>query len=103
MTAIAVVTTVGSKKEARAMAHALVDAKLAACAQISRIDSVYAWKGKIESGKEYRLLVKTVEARYSSVERAIREMHSYELPAIHSFAFEHVSPAYADWIEASIG
>jgi periplasmic divalent cation tolerance protein len=103
MTAIAVVTTVGSKKEARAMAHALVDAKLAACAQISRIDSVYAWRGKIESGKEYRLLVKTVEARYSSVERAIREMHSYELPAIHSFAFEHVSPAYADWIEASIG
>ena len=103
MTAIAVVTTVGTKKEARAMAHALVDAKLAACAQISRIDSVYAWRGKIESGKEYRLLVKTVEARYSSVERAIREMHSYELPAIHSFAFEHVSPAYADWIEASIG
>jgi len=103
MTAIAVVTTVGSKKEARAMAHALVDARLAACAQISRIDSVYAWRGKIESGKEYRVLVKTVEARYSSVERAIRNMHSYELPAIHSFAFEHVSPAYADWIEASIG
>jgi periplasmic divalent cation tolerance protein len=103
MTAIAVVTTVGSKKEARAMAHALVDAKLAACAQISRIDSVYAWRGKIESGKEYRLLVKTVGARYAAVERAIREMHSYELPAIHSFAFEHVSPAYADWIEASIG
>ena len=103
MTAIAVVTTVGSKKEARAMAHALVDAKLAACAQISRIDSVYAWRGKIESGKKYRLLVKTVGARYAAVERAIREMHSYELPAIHSFAFEHVSPAYADWIEASIG
>ena len=103
MTAIAVVTTVGSKKEARAMAHALVDARLAACAQIPRIDSVYAWRGKIESGKEYRVLVKTVEARYSSVERAIRNMHSYELPAIHSFAFEHVSPAYADWIEASIG
>ena len=103
MTAIAVVTTVGSKKEARAIAHALVDARLAACAQISRIDSVYAWKGKIESGKEYRLLLKTVEARYSSVERAIREMHSYELPAIHSFAFEHVSPAYADWIESSVG
>ena len=102
MTAIAVVTTVGSKKEARRMAHALVDAKLAACAQISRIDSVYAWKGKIESGKEYRVLLKTVEAQYSAVERAIRELHSYELPAIHAFAFEHVSRDYADWIETSI-
>ena len=103
MTAIAVVTTVGSKKEARRMAHALVDAKLAACAQISKIDSVYTWKGKIESGKEYRVLVKTVEARYASVERAIRDMHSYELPAIHAFAFEHVSKAYGDWIETSVG
>ena len=31
------------------------------------------------------------------------DMHSYELPAIHAFAFEHVSKAYADWIEASVG
>jgi periplasmic divalent cation tolerance protein len=103
MTAIAVVTTIGSKKEARRMAHALVDANLAACAQISKIDSVYAWKGKVESGKEYRVLFKTVEAQYSAVERAIRDMHSYELPAIHAFAFEHVSKAYGDWIEASVG
>ena len=102
MTAIAVVTTVGSKKEAQRLAHALVDAKLAACAQISKIDSVYAWKGKIESGKEYRVLIKTVEAQYSAVERAIRDMHSYELPAIHAFAFAHVSQTYGDWIEASV-
>jgi periplasmic divalent cation tolerance protein len=102
MTAIAVVTTVGDKKEARRMARALVEAKLAACAQISRIDSVYAWKGKIENGKEYRVLFKTLEAHYPAVERAIRELHSYELPAIHSFAFEHVSKAYVDWIEASV-
>ena len=102
MTAIAVVTTVGDKKEARRLALALVEAKLAACAQVEKIDSVYAWKGKIESGKEYRVLLKTVEAQYSAVERAIRDMHSYELPAIHSVAFEHVSKPYADWIESSV-
>jgi periplasmic divalent cation tolerance protein len=101
MTAIAVVTTVGNKKEARAMALALVDAKLAACAQISRIDSVYAWKGRIEHGKEYRVLFKTTAEHYDAVESAIRGLHSYELPAIHAFAFEHISAAYAEWIEAS--
>lgn len=102
MTAIAVVTTVGSKKEARSIALALVEAKLVACAQISKIDSVYAWKGAIEHGKEYRILLKTTEARYDAVERAIRDLHSYELPAIHAFAFAHVSHAYGDWIEASV-
>ena len=55
MKPIAVVTTVASKKEARAMAQAPVEARLAACAQISRIESVYAWKDAIEHGKEYRV------------------------------------------------
>jgi periplasmic divalent cation tolerance protein len=100
MTVIAVVTTVGSKKEARTMALALVEAKLAACVQISRIDSVYRWQGKLEHGKEYRLLLKTTEARYDAVESAIRGLHPYELPAIHAFPFAHVSQAYAEWIEA---
>lgn len=99
MTAIAVVTTVGDKKEARRMAQALVEGGLAACAHIEKIDSVYAWKGKIEHGKEYRVLFKTVEARYDAVEHAILERHSYELPAIHAFPFAHISMPYAAWIE----
>ena len=103
MKPIAVVTTVAGKKEARAMARALVEAQLAACAQISRIESVYAWKGAIEHAKEYRVLFKTTAARYDSIESAIRDLHSYELPAIHAFAFEHVYPAYAAWIEENAG
>jgi periplasmic divalent cation tolerance protein len=101
MTAIAVVTTVGDKKEARRMASALVEAGLAACAQIEKIDSVYAWKGAIEHGKEYRVLFKTTEARYEAVESAIRDMHSYELPAIYAVAVERIFPPYAAWIESS--
>ena len=50
----------------------------AACAQIEKIDSVYAWKGKIESGKEYHVLFKTVEARYEAVERAIRAIRGVD-------------------------
>jgi periplasmic divalent cation tolerance protein len=102
MAAIAVVTTVGDRKEARRMAHALVEAGLAACAQIEKIDSVYSWKGAIEHGKEYRVLFKTTEARFEAVEAAIREMHSYELPAIHAFAFDRISAPYAAWIESSL-
>jgi periplasmic divalent cation tolerance protein len=101
MTAIAVVTTVGDKKEARRMSRALVEAGLAACAQIEKIDGVYAWKGAIEHGKEYRVLFKTTEARYEAVENAIRDMHSYELPAIYAVAVERIFAPYAAWIESS--
>jgi periplasmic divalent cation tolerance protein len=99
MNAIAVVTTVGDQEEARRMARTLVERRLAACAQIEKIESVYTWKGTIEHGDEYRVLFKTVEARYEAVERAIRELHSYELPAIHAVPFAHVSAPYAAWIE----
>ena len=98
MKPIAVVTTVARKKDARALARALVESGLAACAQISPIESLYTWKGKIEHGREYRVLFKTVDESYGAVESAIRDMHPYDLPAIHAFAFEHVLPAYGEWI-----
>lgn len=101
MTAIAIVTTVGDKKEARRMAHAVVEAGLAACAQIDKIDSVYAWKGAIEHDKEYRVLIKTTETRYEAVEAMIRDMHSYELPAIYAVTVDRIFAPYAAWIERS--
>jgi len=99
MTAIAVVTTVGNREEARRLALTLVERGLAACAQISEIESIYRWKDVVQREPEFRLLLKTSDERYPEVERAIRELHSYELPAIHAFAFEHILPAYAAWIE----
>ena len=103
MTTIAVVTTVGSREEAQRLARTLVERKLAACAQISEIESIYRWKDAVQQEPEFRLLLKTTDQRYAEVESAIRELHSYELPAIHAFAFEHVFPAYAAWIAENVG
>ena len=99
MQPIAVVTTVGSRAEAQAMARALVERRLAACAQISEIESFYRWQGVVHHDPEYRVLFKTTRERYAAVEAAIRELHSYDLPAIHALAFEQVYAPYAAWIE----
>ena len=48
-------------------------------------------------------VVTTVDERYAAVESAIRDMHPYELPAIHAFALEHVLPVYGDWIAKHSG
>ncbi|HYC64424.1 MAG TPA: divalent-cation tolerance protein CutA [Reyranellaceae bacterium] len=102
MTAIAVVTTVGNRAEAQRIARALVERRLAACAQISEIESFYIWKGAVQNEPEFRVLFKTVRERYGAVEAAIRELHSYELPAIHAYSFERVLPAYEAWIADSV-
>ena len=98
MKPIAVITTVGSRTDAQAMARALVERKLAACAQISEIESFYTWDGAVQHEGEFRVLFKTTSERYAAVEAAIRELHGYELPAIHAVAFEHVYAPYAAWI-----
>ena len=96
---LAVLTTVASREEARRIAATLVQRGLAACAQISEIESVYFWKGAVRQDPEFRLLLKTTVAQYPAVESAIRELHSYELPAIFAFAIEHAYGPYVDWVE----
>ena len=98
MTPIAVFTTVASLDAARAMSSALVERRLAACVQISEIESHYRWKEAVHQEKEYRLLVKTTRDRYDAVEQAIRELHTYELPAIHALVLDPVFAPYADWV-----
>lgn len=95
---IAVVTTVGTLGQAQAMARTLVERRLAACAQIEPIESFYRWKGAIEHDNEQRVLFKTVAPRYAALADAIRELHDYELPAIHALALEPIDPLYAGWI-----
>ena len=103
MTAIAVVTTVGTRDDARRLGRALVERRLAACAQISEIESCYVWNGVLREEPEFRLVLKTTDARYAALEQAIRELHPYELPAIHALPFAQIHPPYAAWIEANSG
>ncbi|MGA8515583.1 MAG: divalent-cation tolerance protein CutA, partial [Burkholderiaceae bacterium] len=88
--------------QAQSMARHVVGRKLAACAQISEIQSVYTWNGALQDEKEFRILFKSTRAAYPALEAAIRELHAYELPAIHALAFDHVSAPYAAWIDSQV-
>jgi len=98
MKPIAIFTSAGSADEARRIASAVVERRLAACAQINEIESCYRWKGAVQSEPEWRVLIKSTDAQYEAVEAAIRELHSYELPAIYAVAVDQAFAPYADWI-----
>jgi len=98
MNCIAVITTVASRDDARRIAQALVERRLAACAQISAIESLYHWDGTLQVDNEFRLLLKTVDTQYDAVERAIRELHPYELPAIYALPIDRIHAPYAAWV-----
>ena len=96
-------TTVGSEAEAHAMARALVEARLAACVQITPLSSVYRWDGRVEEAAEHLLLCKIVAADFAAVEAAIRARHGYDVPEIVMTAIAAGSAAYLAWLGEATG
>jgi periplasmic divalent cation tolerance protein len=98
-----VLSTAGSQDEARKIAHALVEHRLAACVNIvGPIQSVYRWKGAVESATEYLLIIKTTAAAFPRVRDVIRELHSYEVPECVMLQIEDGDQEYLRWIGESV-
>ena len=98
-----VLTTAGSAAEARKIAQALVERRLAACVNIvPQIESVYRWQGKVESATEWLLVIKTQAEAFDRVRDAIQELHSYELPECVMLKVDAGSQQYLQWINDSV-
>jgi periplasmic divalent cation tolerance protein len=98
-----VLTTAGTREEAEKIARALVERRLAACVNlVGPIESVFRWKGEVESAQEWLLIVKTTAAASDQVCAAIRELHSYELPECLVVPIEGGSPEYLAWIGQNV-
>jgi periplasmic divalent cation tolerance protein len=99
--ALLVLTTLPDRAGAEALARELLAARLAACVQIgATLQSLYHWRGEIETAEETPVAVKTRRELYPRVEEAIRERHPYELPEIVAVPISDGSRAYIDWITA---
>ena len=105
MKKIVVLVTCASRREAERVARAVVEKKLAACANIATtaVKSVYRWKGKIEMADEFPLMMKTTRGKFAALEKEIRRLHSYETPEIIALPIVDGSVAYLRWIAESVG
>ncbi len=80
-----VYVTTKDREEARIIGTALIEEKLAACANIlDGMESIYRWEGKVETGKESVLILKTTYNNITKLTRRIKELRSYDVPAIVS-------------------
>ena len=102
--AIVVFMTSANAVEARRIADELVDRQLAACVQIlPEIESVYRWNGQVQRDKEILILAKTTAAQFDGLEKAVREIHSYDTPEIVAVPVAHVSEPYRAWLVDNVG
>jgi periplasmic divalent cation tolerance protein len=98
-----VVTTCGSLEEARHIARAVIERRLAACVNIiPQVESIYRWKGEIETSNESLLMIKTTAGVFEKLRAALKELHSYEVPECIELTVTDGSEAYLDWIGESV-
>ncbi|HUE42584.1 MAG TPA: divalent-cation tolerance protein CutA [Candidatus Sulfotelmatobacter sp.] len=100
-----VLVTCGSLKEARKIAKGVIAARLAACVNIGTapLESVYRWKGKVETAQEFLLVIKTTAARFGAVEQEVKRLHSYDVPEFVALEISAGSKEYLQWVEESVG
>ncbi len=98
-----VLVTAPDLKTARTLAKAALSAKLIACANIiPKIESHYWWNGKIESGNEVLLVLKTRKSSLKPLEKLILARHPYDTPEFLVLPVQSGSRRYLDWLDASI-
>ena len=99
-----VLVTCGSIKEGRRIARGVVGKRLAACVNIgtAKVESVYWWKGKVETAKEFLLVMKTTASRLVELEKEVKRSHSYDVPEFVVLEVSGGSSDYLRWVEESV-
>ncbi len=99
MKAILVQTTCSSKEEAKIIAKILIEEKLAACVQMSEINSFYMWEKEFCNDEEILLSIKTKKENFKKIKSKIKELHSYDVPEIISLDINDTSKDYKKFID----
>ena len=91
--------TTGSHEEAVAIGRALVEERLAACANVlPRITSLFWWNGAVQEEGEFALFVKTRRDRVDEVVARVNVLHSYDRPCVVALPIAGGNPEFLDWI-----
>ena len=100
---IVVLMTAANGEEANRIAEMLVSERLAACVQVlPEIQSVYHWQGEVARDSEVLLLAKTTLDRFDELDRAVREIHSYQTPEIVALPVTAISEPYLAWLQEEV-
>jgi periplasmic divalent cation tolerance protein len=96
---IQVTVTFGDEPTALRLARSLVEAHLAASAQVSGpITSTFRWKGHIHRKEEWHLFLKTRSGLVEAIEEHVGARYPSETPEITALPMVDGSRAYLDWI-----
>jgi len=100
---IVCLVTIDDIEKAVRIGQFLVENKLAACVNLlPEIRSIYSWQGKIHDELETLMIIKTRKDVFKDLQKAIKELHPYEVPEIITLPIDQGLPEYLQWIHDSV-
>lgn len=98
-----ILCTFPNLEQARQIGTVLVERQLAACVNLlPGVESIYRWQGKVETAGEVLAIFKTGAAAFSAFEKALTELHPYEVPEIIALSPEKIAESYRAWVCAEL-
>jgi len=101
MKPIIIISTYPNKKSITKIANELVQNKIVACVNITKISSIYSWQGKIENASEYLVSFKTTQKNKKSLKEKIKTSHPYDVPEIAEINITSINKSYLKWLVES--
>ena len=101
MKPVIIISTYPNKKSISKIANEFVKNKIVACVNISKISSIYFWKGKVEDSSEYIAIFKTITKNKKLLKQKINETHPYDVPEILEVDVTSINKSYLNWLVES--
>ncbi|KAL2480261.1 Protein CutA [Abeliophyllum distichum] len=99
---IVVYVTVPNKEAGKKLAESIVKERLAACVnRVPGVESVYEWKGEIQTDSEELLIIKTRESLLDALTEHVRNNHEYEVPEVIALPITGGNLQYLEWLKNS--
>ena len=98
MKPVLIISTYPNKKSISKISNDLIKNKIIACVNISKIDSVYSWNGKIQNSSEYIAIFKTGTKNKTKLKKKIAETHPYDVPEIAEIDVTSINKSYLNWL-----
>lgn len=103
MKPVIVLTTINADYDANALAHLLVELRLAACVNVvPRIRSIYRWEGRVAEDDEQLLVIKTADERVATLREELLRRHPYQVPEFVVLPIGETSDSYGAWLLESV-
>lgn len=98
---VIIMSTFPDEKSGMSVAEELINKKLCACVNLTKVRSLYSWNNKFEDQEEYLALFKSTASTSKELKSNIERAHPYKIPEIVELKMNKVSSSYMSWLAKS--